>query len=350
MLLQRQGPGRRTHHQRQYGPPARRSGIAECLQPIPQVVCPLQQGNPLRFQQRQTPQGRQGRGRQTWCEGRGVAVAAAKLQQVVPEDPVHRHHRAAAAQGLAEGAHHHLHVGLAPRQAATLLAQHPQGVGFVQHQQRPVAVAEVGQSRNIRTGGFHAEQAFTHHQQPSIGLFPAGFAEAPLQILQVVVGKTLQHGATGANTHQQGVVAETIGQHQAVAVGQGRDGGHVGLEAAGKQQHLFPPQPPAQLLTQGLVNRPQARDQRRSAGPSPRFNRLNLGLGQAEVVVAAEIHKPWTTGFNTQPQFRLACNSSEAAFLPPQLPGQPCQCVPGKGEGVVISTHHQRNRPQVRWP
>jgi hypothetical protein len=57
------------------------------------------------------------------------------------------------------------------------------------------------------------------------------------------------------------VVAKAIGDHQAVAIGQGADGGQVGLEATRKQQHPFPVEPASQLLFQGTVQGAAARHQ-----------------------------------------------------------------------------------------
>ena len=63
------------------------------------------------------------------------------------------------------------------------------------------------------------------------------------QVAQVVVGEALELGPTGPDRHQQGVVDEAVGEHQAVAIGQGADGGDVGLKATGEEQHPLAAQP-----------------------------------------------------------------------------------------------------------
>ena len=57
------------------------------------------------------------------------------------------------------------------------------------------------------------------------------------------------------------MVDQPVGHHEAVAVGQGADGGQVRLEAAGEQQHRLPSQPGGQGLLKLLVHGPAAAHQ-----------------------------------------------------------------------------------------
>lgn len=112
------------------------------------------------------------------------------------------------------------------------------------------------------------------------------------------MGEALQAGTAGAHAHQQGVVDEPIGQHQGVAFRQGRHGGEVGLEAAGKEQHPLAAEPGGQGGLQLLVDGPGAGDQ--AGGPGPQAAGGQFGRGgrehggmaaQAEVVVAGQIQQ-----------------------------------------------------------
>ena len=74
------------------------------------------------------------------------------------------------------------------------------------------------QRLQIRAGALHREQAFAQHQQPVPRLLPASLVEAPLQIGKIVVGETVQPGAASLHPRQQGVVDQSVGQHQGVTV------------------------------------------------------------------------------------------------------------------------------------
>jgi len=91
---------------------------------------------------------------------------------------------------------------------------------------------------------------------------------------------------------------EPVGDHQAVAVGQGQHRRQVGLEAAGEQQRPVSPQPGRQLRLQLHVHRPGAGDQPRGPGTHAIAGGGCLGGGndvrvaaQAEIVVAGEVEE-----------------------------------------------------------
>jgi hypothetical protein len=80
---------------------------------------------------------------------------------------------------------------------------------------------------------------------------------------------------------------EPIGHHQGVAIGQGRHGGEVGLEAAGEQQHPLAGEPGGQGFLQLLVNGPGAGDQGGGAGTEAAVGQFKRG-GCEDGGVAAE--------------------------------------------------------------
>ena len=131
----------------------------------------------------------------------------------------------------------------------------------------------------------------------------AGSPQPLLQICQVVVGKALQPPPTGLDPHQQRMVDQAIGQHQAVAVGQGGHGGDICLEAAGEKQHPPAPQPAGQGLLQLGVLRPGATHQPRGGGPHPAgcdggLGRLHQGrmTAEGEGIVAGEVEQGAAAG------------------------------------------------------
>ena len=81
-----------------------------------------------------------------------------------------------------------------------------------------MALAEGLKACHIRAGALHAEQTLTDHQQALLAVGLAGCGQEQLQLGQVVVAKPFQLGPTGPHAHQQGVVNEAIGQHEAVAI------------------------------------------------------------------------------------------------------------------------------------
>ena len=105
-------------------------------------------------------------------------------------------------------------------------------------------------------------------------------------MVQVVVAKALEFGPRGPHPHQQGVVNEPIGEHQAVAIRQGADGRQIGLEAAGEEQHPCSTEPCRQGLLQLGVPRPAARYQPGGSSPHAGFGSGHLGGGHQRGVVA----------------------------------------------------------------
>ena len=154
------------------------------------------------------------------------------------------------------------------------------------------------QGPHLRTGALHREQAFAQHQQALVGPFPSGGLQPLLQGGQVVVGKALQPGAAGADPAEQGVVDQSVGQHQAVTIRQGGHRRQVRLEAAGEQQHPLASQPAGQGALQLGMHRPAAAHQAGCPGSHPFTGGGGLGRGhqagvaaQAEIVVAGQIQQ-----------------------------------------------------------
>ena len=110
------------------------------------------------------------------------------------------------------------------------------------------------------------------------------------------MGEALQASTGGLHAHQQGVVDQAVGEHQAVAIGQGGYRRQVGLKAAGEEQHLLALQPGGQGGFQLLMHAAPTAHQPRGAGAHAL---LEYGLAggchqggvgsQAQVIVAAEI-------------------------------------------------------------
>jgi len=221
-----------------------------------QLLAPLRGPGPVK-----QGQGREGPGGQGWRQGSGVAKGAARLQQPVAQQPVGGHEGPATAEGLAEGAAHQGHPFDPMGQAAAVGAQQAEGVGLVDQQRGPVVMTERGHGGHRRRGALHAVEAFAEHQKPLAWAVSPGDGEASVQVAQVIVAETLQPGTAGPHAHQQRVVDEPVGQHEAVAVGQGADGGQVRLEAAGEHQHGLPSQPDGQGLLEQLVHGPAAAHQ-----------------------------------------------------------------------------------------
>ena len=107
-------------------------------------------------------------------------------------------------------------------------------MGLIEQQGGAVFGAEGRQDRHIHTGALHREEALAQYQQPLSGSAPAGCLQLGVELGQVVVGEALQPGTAGAHPGEQGVVDQPVGQHQAVAIGQGPYRRQVCLKAAGK--------------------------------------------------------------------------------------------------------------------
>ena len=183
-------------------------------------------------------------------------------------------------------------------QAAAAGAEHAEGMGLIHQQRHPVACAEGRQGGQGRRAAFHAVEAFAEHQQGGLGAGAPLAEQEALEIGRVVVGEALQAGAAGAHAGQQRVVDQAIGQHQAVAIGEGADGGQVGLEAAGEEQHPLAPQPGGQGLLQLQMHRTGAADQARGGGAEAagvEFGRSGRQHGriatEAQVVVAGQVQQ-----------------------------------------------------------
>jgi hypothetical protein len=172
------------------------------------------------------------------------------LQQPFSQDAIGGQEGTTAAKSLAQGAADQGDSRQIPGQAPATGPEHPEGMGLIEQQQGIEAAAQGRQRSYIRAGAVHAEQAFAHHQQAArwSGRILVGAQQTPFQVGQVVGGKALQAGAAGPHPQQQRMVAVAIGQHQGVAIGEGHQGGEVGLEATGEQQHLVAAQPLGQLL------------------------------------------------------------------------------------------------------
>ena len=183
-------------------------------------------------------------------------------------------------------------------QAAAAGAEHAEGMGLIHQQGHPVARAEGCQRGQGRRAAFHAVEAFAEHQQGGLGAGAPLAEQEALEIGRVVVGEALQPGAAGPHAGQQRMVDQAIGQHQAVAIGEGADGGQVGLEAAGEEQHPLAPQPGGQGLLQLQMHRPGAADQARGGGAEAaglEFSRSGRQHGrvatEAQVVVAGQVQQ-----------------------------------------------------------
>ncbi len=91
---------------------------------------------------------------------------------------------------------------------------------------------------------------------------------------------------------------QPVGEHQAVAIGQGSHRSDVGLEAAGKEQHPLAPQPFSKPRLQLPVHRPAAAHQPRGPRPHPIAADGGAGgllqarvLAQAQVIIAGQIQQ-----------------------------------------------------------
>lgn len=243
-------------------------------------------------------QGRQGRGRQWRSQGGGVAESAGALQQPLAHDSIGREEGTASAEGFAEGAAHQAHSRQAPGQPAAAGAKHSQGMGFVHQQQGAELLAGRGDAGQIGGGSFHAEQAFAHHQSAPARLVLGPALQQAAQVAQIVVAKAPQPGTAGLDPHQQGVVDQAVGDHLAVAVGQGQHRGQVGLKAAGEEQHPLAPKPLGQGRLELVMAWSRAAHQSRSAAAHPvaldrgHGRRLQAGVGaESEIVVAGQIEQ-----------------------------------------------------------
>ncbi len=243
MALQVEGQGVIAHVQRQDRTLAGRAPPTRGLEAIPPAPGPPQQGGALAGIGLEQLQGRLGRGRQWRRQGGGVAEGAGALQQPVAHGAIGGEEGPAGAEGLAEGAADQAHPRQAPGQAAATGAEQPEGVGFIHQQQGAELLAGRGDAGQVGAGALHAEQAFAHHQPAPVRLAAGPALQQAAQVGEIVVAKAAQAGAAGLDPHQQGVVDQPVGDHLAVAVGQGQHRGQVGLKAAGEEQHPLAPQP-----------------------------------------------------------------------------------------------------------
>jgi len=157
-------------------PPPRRPAIAPALRPLQQIGL----GRFADFAALDQPQAREGAGGQRWRQGGGVAEGTAALQQ-----PFHHHlaagqERPAAAEGLAEGTADQGDRANVVTQSPASRTQHSQGVGLIQQQRRPEALAKGGQSRHVGAGALHREQTFAQYQEALVGSGTPGLAEPAL--------------------------------------------------------------------------------------------------------------------------------------------------------------------------
>lgn len=169
-------------------------------------------------------------------------------------------------------------------------------MGFIQQQPSVVALAQCAESFEIRAGALHAEQAFADHKQRLAWTSGADVLQLVLQVAEVVMSETLQLTTAGLDTHQQGVMNQSIGQHSGVAISQGGHGSEVGLKATGEQQHGVPSQPVPKGLFKLLMHRTATGHQAGSGRPhSLLLDHRPGGLlhhrmaGQVEIVIAGEI-------------------------------------------------------------
>ncbi len=303
MALQFEAPLIVAHEQGQDRTASRQRRPARRCKGRPPAQATLQQPGPKVGALLQQIKGGQGCRRQGRGQGGGVTEGAGALQQPVAEQIAAGQEGTAAAEGLAEGTAHQMHPLQPMGQAAPAGAQQAQGMGLIDQQQGRMALAKGRQRRQIGAAALHAEQALAeHHQAPLAGGGP-DLGQVPLQIGQVVVGEAAQLGAGGLHPHQQGVVDQPVGEHQAMAIGQGRYRSDVGLEAAGKEQHPLAPQPGGQPRLELPVHRPAAAHQARGPRPHPIAADGGAGgllqgrvLAQAQVVIAGQIKQRAGTG------------------------------------------------------
>ena len=131
------------------------AGPAGGLKPVAPAACPLQQDQAPIGVVTDPLQGRQSSSRQGRGQGGGVAEGAGVLQQPVAHQRIARQEGATAAEGLAEGAADQAHPRQAMAETPTPWPQHPQGMGLIQQQGRPMAPAELRHAGHIGAGALH---------------------------------------------------------------------------------------------------------------------------------------------------------------------------------------------------
>ena len=167
-------------------------------------------------------------------------------------------------------------------------------MGFVDQQMCAVVGTQVGHAFQVGTGAFHAEQAFGHDQRCCRCVLQP--LQTLVEILKIVVGKSLQPCPTRADACQQRVVNQPVHQHGGVPFTQGCYGGDIGLKSTGEQQHPIPIQPGGEGRLQLQMTWSGACDESRATGPDPigghgfRCCCKNGGMAaEAEVVIAGQI-------------------------------------------------------------
>ena len=206
-----------------------------------------------------------------------------------------------AAQGrqrLGEGAHIDIHLILQPEiagSAAAALAQHAQAVGIVHHDPRAVLPGQPADLRQLGDVAAHGEHAVGNDQHAA---FAVDLLQNAFQLRHVTVAVTqhftIAHLAAGIDA---GVVF-LVADHIVVAVHQGGDNAHVGLESGAEgdntalAQELGQLRLQLQMQLQRSVKEPGA-----GAAGTVFLQRLDACLddlrmdGQAQIVVGAQ-HDP----------------------------------------------------------
>ena len=206
-----------------------------------------------------------------------------------------RHIAAQGRQGLGEGAHVDVHLILQAKiagGAAAALAQHAQAVGVVHHDAGAVLPGQGADLRQLGDVAAHGEHAVGDDQHAVLAV---DLLQDALQLRHVVVAVaqhlTVAHLAPGVDA---GVVL-LVADHIVVAVHQGGDDAHVGLEAGAEGDNAVLPQELGQLRLQLQMQLQRAVEEAGAgAAGAVLLQGLHTGLddlrldGQAQVVVGAQ--------------------------------------------------------------
>ncbi|MNV47927.1 hypothetical protein D3C71_1398110 [compost metagenome] len=211
-----------------------------------------------------------------------------------------KHHRATAAQRLAQRGQLQRHVGHAQpgigHAAAAVLADHAHAVGIVHVQQRFLHARHQRQRAQRGHVAIHAEHAVGDQHRRAVGRV--------LQLAQRALGIQVRVAAQAAacqprGIEQAGVVEPVLHAHIVFFAEQRLLHGQVGGKAAAKQQRTRVAEPvghfPLQRVMQGMVAADQVRGG--GAGAFARGGILQRAdhpelLRQAQVVIAAEAGEP----------------------------------------------------------
>jgi hypothetical protein len=184
-----------------------------------------------------------------------------------------------------------------PITRSTVLAQHADAVGFVDHQAGAVRAREPHDRGQIREVAHHGVETVDDEEDAPV-LF-AGAPQLRLEVLHVVVPELAQFGKAQAAAVDDRSVVLAVAEDDIVLPGDGGDRSQVRLEPGREAQCSFLAREPGEPALEFFVQLQRAVQEARTGTRGPVAQQCLLGcfqhlvvVGQAQIVVAADHDEP----------------------------------------------------------